>query len=577
MAHLHKKMKKRRPYYYIREIARVNGKPTVVSQVYLGSPERMLELASGAGGEDKVTKLKSEEFGALWLANHIGKKFDLVGLIDEVVPKAKDKGETGPSVGEYFLYAVFNRMIDACSKRGLPDWYRDTAIQQIRPVSVDELNSQRYWDKWERLDEQAVTEVARRFFRKLAELEPPASDCFLFDTTNYFTFMASDTESELCKRGNNKEGRHWLRQVGLALLVSRDNQLPFFYREYEGNCHDSKLFLGIIDTVIASMQNHTVKPGNLTIVFDKGMDSDDNFAAIDNSEGINFITCYSPYFAPELIHVTLDKFTVADTTKNQELIKTGQADDALLAWRTTGQYWGKERTVVVTFNPKTARKQRYVFEDKLLKLESALFTMRDKVRKGERHWKAKKSIEERYQALCEDLHLPKDLYNLDIEMEQGHLVMRFRKHYYRIGKHCDKFGKNILITDNSDWKTGQIVQASLDRYMVEKSFRNSKDDDLVGVMPLRHWTDSKIRCHILTCIIALSYLRLIELTMKKAGAPMSASVVMENMHRLHSCLLWREKQKTPGRMIEEPMELQARILKAFGYSVNTGGVLQKVE
>lgn len=574
MAHLHKKMKKGRPYYYIREIARVNGKPTVVSQIYLGSPERMLKLTTGAGAEDKVTKLKSEEFGALWLANQIDQKIDLIGLIDAVVPKGKR--ETGPSVGEYFLYAVFNRMIDACSKRALPDWYRDTAIQQIRPVAVDELNSQRYWEKWERLDEQAVSEVARRLFLKLAELEPPSSGCFLFDTTNYFTFMASDTKSELCRRGNNKEGRHWLRQVGVALLVSRDNQLPFFYREYEGNCHDSKLFFGIVDTVVACMKNLAVKPGNLSIVFDKGMNSDDNIAAIDGSEGINFITCYSPYFAPELVHVKLDKFAVADTTKNQEIIQAGQADDALLAWRTTGQYWGKERTVVVTYNPKTARKQRYVFEGKLLKLETALFSMQDKVRKGKRHWKTKKSIEERYQTLCEDLHLPKDLYNLDIEMEQGRLVLRFRKHYYRIGKHCDKFGKNILITDNSDWETGQIVQASLDRYMVEKSFRNSKDDDLVGVMPLRHWTDGKIKCHLLTCIIALCYLKLIELRMKKTGSPMSAAVVMENMHRLHSCLLWREKQKIPERMIEEPTKLQAQILQAFGYAVTTGGVLQKV-
>ena len=57
---------------------------------------------------------------------------------------------------------------------------------------------------------------------------------------------------------------------------------------------------------------------------------------------------------------------------------------------------------------------------------------------------------------------------------------------------------------------------------------------------------------------------------------MSAAVVMENMHRLHSCLLWREKQKIPERMIEEPTKLQAQILKAFGYVVTTGGVLQKV-
>jgi transposase len=574
MAHLHKKMKKGRPYYYIREIARVGGKPTVISQVYLGSLERMLEMARGTGGDDSIVKIKAEEFGALWLANLIDQEIDLAGLIDKVVPRGVK--ESGPSVGEYFLYAVFNRMIDACSKRSLPDWYADTAIQQIRPVAVSELTSQRFWEKWDRVDEDDLQKIADLFFAKLAALEPPSSDCFLFDTTNYFTFMASDTDSELCRRGNNKEGRHWLRQVGLALLVSRDNQLPFYYRAYEGNCHDSKLFGSIVDTVISSMKNAAHKQARLTIVFDKGMNSDDNITAIDEHPDINFITCYSPYFAPELIHVKLNKFSIADTAKNQELQETGQTDDLLLAWRTKGEFWGKERTVVVTYNPRTARKQRYGFDARLFKLEAEMFTMRSKVRKGERHWKNKKSIEERYQKLCEDLHLPKDLYNLNLEMEEGHLVMKFRKDYYRIGKYCDKFGKNILITDNMDWETGQIIQASLDRYMVENSFRASKDDDLVGTMPVRHWTDSKIRCHLLTCIIALSYLRLIELRMQRAKNKMSAATAMQSMHRLHSCLVWKSKQKKPSRIVEEPNKLQAQILKAFGYAVTTGGVLQKL-
>ena len=574
MAHLHKKMKKGRPYYYIREIARVGGKPKVVKQVYLGSPDRMLELANGTGGKDAVTKINSEEFGALWLANLIDQDIDIAGMIDSVIPKGVK--ETGPSVGEYFLYAVFNRMIDACSNRALPEWYADTAIQQIRPTAVSELTSQRYWEKWDRVDENDLQKIADLFFKKLSDLEPPSSDCFLFDTTNYFTFMASDTESELCRRGNNKEGRHWLRQVGVALLVSRDNQLPFFYRAYEGNCHDSKLFGSIVDSVISSMKSSVGKPCRLTIVFDKGMNSEDNIIAIDNNPDTNFITCYSPYFAPELIHVKLNKFTVAETTKNRELQENGQTDEPLLAWRTTGEYWGKEQTVVVTYNPKTARKQRYTFEDKFFKLETEMFSMRDKVRKGERHWRNKKDIEVRYQKLCEELHLPKDLYKLDLVMEEGRLVMRFGKDYYRIGKYCNKFGKNILITDNMDWETGQIVQASLDRYIVEKSFRTSKDDDLVGMMPLRHWTDSKIRCHILTCIIALSYLRLIEIRMLRANIKMSATTVMTTMHRLDSCLVWKSKQKVPMRIIEEPTEKQARILKAFGYAVKTGGVLQKL-
>jgi ribosomal protein S4E len=38
------------------------------------------------------------------------------------------------------------------------------------------------------------------------------------------------------------------------------------------------------------------------------------------------------------------------------------------------------------------------------------------------------------------------------------------------------FGKNIIITDNTDWTTGDIVEASLDRRQVEDHFRVSKDE-----------------------------------------------------------------------------------------------------
>jgi hypothetical protein len=40
------------------------------------------------------------------------------------------------------------------------------------------------------------------------------------------------------------------------------------------------------------------------------------------------------------------------------------------------------------------------------------------------------------------------------------------------------------------------------------------------MMPRRYWTDGKIRCHILTCIVDLAWLRLIELRFRRA--PVSA-------------------------------------------------------
>lgn len=567
MAHLHKKNKGGRTYYYIRESTSVGGKTVITNQVYLGTLEKILEMAT-TGIQAGVEKIQAQEFGALWLANLIEKEVGVVEIIDSVVgtgPRA-----SGPSVGEYFLYAAFNRMVDAKSKRALPDWFKASAIQSIRPVEIKALNSDRFCKRWGKVSQEQVEEIASRLFARLAELEPVESDCFLFDTTNYYTYMASQTESELAMRGKNKEGKNWLRQIGLALLVSRANGMPMFYKEFEGNCHDSKLFSRILDQVLAVMTKKETDPGDVTVVFDKGMNSVENISVIDATKQAHFITTYSTYFGERYIHIDRSRFSPVHTPRNVQLAKAGRDEDMLVAFRTTGEYWGRKRTVVVTYNPLTATKQRVRFEKQLLKLQTVLYEMRKKVRDEEKQWRDQKKVKLRYAAACEDFFLPNDLYDISFELVAGRLQMSFRKNFYRIGRYIDRFGKNIIITDHADWSTDAVVNACLDRNMVEQSFRQSKHDDLVNLMPIRHWTDSKIRCHILACIIALCYLRLIELRLERTGLKMTAVTTMEHMHRLHSCLVWHGRKREPARMIEEPSEIQAQILKAFGHKVDNG-------
>jgi len=570
MAHLHRKIKKGRPYYYVREIARVDGKPKVVSQIYLGSIERIVELAKGT--TEKCKNILVQEFGALFIANLIEAQVGVSSIIDAVLPRVEQ--ERGPSIGEYFLYAVFNRMVDSCSKRALPEWFQATAIQQIRPVDTEKLSSQRYWDKWDRVQPKDLEKIAALFFQKVGQIEKVDADCFLFDTTNYYTYMAGDTPSELAQRGKNKAGKNWLRQIGVALLVSRDTQIPLFYREYEGNRHDSKEFQNILGDIVSVMRQSATGDRELTIIFDKGMNSFDNIALIDATPKVHFITTYSPYYAEEFIRVKASCFTAVDTLKNRELDKLGRQEDRLVAYRAAGEYWGKTRTVVVTYNPRTATKQRFAFEKKLLRLQETLFDLRTKVRTQKAHWTDADRIEKHYADACERLHLPKNLYEVALEEHKHKKQLLFRKNYYRIDRYLEKLGKNILITDLADWSTDHIVQASLDRYMVEKAFRQSKDDDLVSLYPLRHWTDSKIRCHIFTCVVALTYLRLIEIRLRQAGLSISASTAMENMRRLHSCLCWTASKRSAERMIEDPTQIHAHILAAFGYKV-AGGVLRK--
>jgi transposase len=570
MAHFHIKTKKGRPYLYVREIARVDGKPKVISQIYIGSPEKVAGLLGGK--EADLLNLKVEEFGSLWLAHLIDRDIDLCGIVDSVVPKAER--ETGPSIGEYFLYCVLNRMVKAVSKNKLADWYRKTAIQHIRPVDLDELTSKRYWEKWDRVSETELQTIARKFFERIWQIEAPTADCLLFDTTNYYTYMASQTDSKLAQRGKNKAGKHHLRQIGLGLLVARDSRLPLYYGVYPGNIHDSKHFEAVMDEMFGVVCGLNKTKERLTVVIDKGMNADENYAWIDDHSRVHFITTYSTYFAEDLAITSMNHFEPAHTTENRRRIKEGQEDECLLAYRTKGEYWGKERTVIVTHTPASARKQAYTFADKLKAMRQELLTMRAKVRGKAPHWRNEEAVRERYVSFCEHIHMTPQLYELEFEQSPDGLLLTFRKNANLVNRKQAMFGKNIIITDNTDWLTGDIIEASLARWQVEERFRLSKNDDLVGTSPVRHWTDSKIRCHLFTCVVAMTYLRRIELKMTAAGRKRSIEEVMDDMRHLHYVLSVKKGSRTPERRLETPSKTQSEVLSAFGYRVDESGVLQ---
>ena len=119
--------------------------------------------------------------------------------------------------------------------------------------------------------------------------------------------------------------------------------------------------------------------------------------------------------------------------------------------------------------------------------------------------------------------------------------MSFKKDAYRVAKTKAALGRNIIITDNTDWSTAEIVQASLDRWKVEDAFRLSNDDDLVSIRPVRHWTDSKIRCHLFSCVVALTYLRRLEIHLRQHG------IGLRIEHATHSLPFSCDKFCQPSR------------------------------
>lgn len=139
---------------------------------------------------------------------------------------------------------------------------------------------------------------------------------------------------------------------------------------------------------------------------------------------------------------------------NRRYIEAGREEECLLVYRTRGEYWGKERTVLVTHTPASARKQAYTFADKLEAIRQELLAMRAKVRDKAPQWRNEEAVRERYVRFCEQIQMDLQLYDLEFGQSPDGLSLTFRKNVYLVGHKQAMFGKNIIITDNTDWLTG---------------------------------------------------------------------------------------------------------------------------
>jgi hypothetical protein len=168
MASLTKKLIKGRAYYYLRETARVGGRPKVVRTVYLGRADDILERLERAS---EPARVESRSFGAVAAALKLTRLLGAVEAVDRACPTRSQ----GPSVGTLIALAAVNRAVCARSKRAFADWYAQTALARLVPLPQAALSSQRFWDAMDRLGEaeiaQAEAEIARAALERFA-LEP---------------------------------------------------------------------------------------------------------------------------------------------------------------------------------------------------------------------------------------------------------------------------------------------------------------------------------------------------------------------------------------------------------------------
>jgi hypothetical protein len=192
MSSLTKKTFSGRTYYYLRDTARVEGKPKVVKTTYLGRAE---DIEAALRGALRPSQVRSLAFGDVAAALAVLRTLGLREVIDRVAPKR----EQGLSVGSYLELVVINRATSPTSKSGLAGFHEETCLSRLLGHPARALAPQRLFDAMGALGEEQLVMVEEELVRRAREAYGLCAQTILFDTTcAWWVWLSFSPEQRRC-------------------------------------------------------------------------------------------------------------------------------------------------------------------------------------------------------------------------------------------------------------------------------------------------------------------------------------------------------------------------------------------
>ncbi|MFC2173278.1 IS1634 family transposase [Acidobacteriota bacterium] len=492
MATIITKKKKGRVYYYAVQSGRVNGKPRIVWQKYLGTVDAIIQRAD----EAKPPKPKETvifQAGGIAALLGIAHRLRFLEIVNDVVPKR----EQGASVGHYMLLAALNRALAPCSKVTIGDWYEETVLRRLWRFPKTAFSSQRFWDHMDMISQEAIDTIQQRIAPQIHRefgLDPRV---LLYDTTNFFTFLAtSNDRCTIGQRGNSKAKRHDLRQIGLALLVARPFQIPLFHRVYPGNVPDVSLFPGLSQDLLKRYKQAFGPAEQACLVFDKGNISDDAMdqLVVSNSHFVAALPMNQDEH--NLLRRPLDEF--------EDL----PALPGTRAFTTEVDMWGKRLRAVVAYTESFFTQQLAGVTHNLVKCQKKLLDLEKSLRKwhqGKARGK-KPTVRGVQQSVKRILsaQFMKQLFRISVEHERSLPRLIYSVDHGALEKLTnERLGRTLLVTDHREWSALETIEAYRSLTEIEDVFRDMKNVDFLRWQPAHHWTDQKLRVHAFYCVQGL--------------------------------------------------------------------------
>jgi transposase len=552
MASIAGKRIKGQTYYYLREVARVGGRPKIISQRYLGKAADLAAAIDGAATLPQRTRHLG--FGALAAAWSMLEQLDVAGSIDRIV--GRRRADAACTVGTYIALAAANRVVAPCSKLAFADWWQTTAADRWVKVPTSALDHRRFWDAMDQLTPTRTARIERAVVARMVQRFGLDLQGLVVDMTNFATFIDSgNRRAPIAQRGKAKQKRVDLRLVGLGLVVTRDGGVPIASHPYPGDRPDVTQFAAVIDELVARFTALGMAPEALTVVYDAGCDSAANQDRLE-AAGLHYVGSLRPSDHPDLLAVPARRFRVVDAERFP----------GLEAFQTHAQALGADRRVIVTHSQTFHQRQAQGFAQTLAKARRQLGELQARLARGHTR-RARTQVE----AHIAQILSPRWLDRVVAWELSGTTPASLRLHWRtdpaaRRRLEAEVFGKRILFTDH-DWPVAEVVAAYRAQADVEAGFRQLKDPKVVSFSPMFHWTDQKIRVHALYCVLALMVAHLLRRRATQAGIGMSVRELLATLDSIQeSVMVYPATGGRPRarRMLTEQDPTAARLYELFG-------------
>lgn len=509
------KKKANKLYYYLVESGRVQGKPRITRQVYLGTAEKVAALVHQQATPVPLSATSRQAGlpGALWWA---AQQSGVFRRLQSLWPAPR----SGPSTAHYLLLAAFHRICDPGPKTEVADWYRNTILASLWQLPPERFTSQAFWDCFQQIrlnpltpaaemnpqeDELDRAQLALLGLWKEQQMVSPR--LLSYDTTNFYTFVASTNQrNTLAQRGHNKQGRHNLRQIGLSYVLDGVHGLSLCHHVYPGNVADTEEFSIALPRLLRFLDENEIPRDSITLVFDKGSAALYNTLALEES-GVGWISAL-PWnqAAKEFRETPLEKFTALSSEQ-----------PGVLAFQQKLLVQGQERLCVLKYSASFLSEQMHSLTTSLAKVTQALRRLSLDLRKPDSRLQ-ESAIRKKIARWLDSAQFLEELIRYELKSEDSkHWRLQFDVDTAAWNRlMTQRLGRTILVTNRREWMAEQVVAGYGGQQSVEKVFRGLKDGDWLNWGPMYHWTDSKIRVHAFCCMLGISLLNYLHAKAQKA-------------------------------------------------------------